>query len=46
MKRKVETNLVDNSNLANLTHLDITDFFEDIEGKSDHLISDGNGHIN
>lgn len=28
-KRKFEINLVDNSNLVDLTHLDVFDFFED-----------------
>ena len=33
-------------NKMDITHLDVSDFFEDANGKIDHLISDGNVHTN
>lgn len=45
-KRNIENNLVNNSDYFDLTHLDVSDFFEDKEGKIDHLIGDGNIHNN
>ena len=33
-------------NKVDITHLDISDFFEDANGKIDHLIGDGNVHTN
>lgn len=40
----IENNLVNNSDSVDLTHLDVSDFFKDTEGKIDHLIGDGNIH--
>ena len=45
-KEKIETNLIDSDDPVDITHLDISDFFEDPTGKIDHLIGDGNVHIN
>ena len=33
-------------NKVDITHLDVFDFFEDANGKIDHLIDDGNVHTN
>ena len=33
-------------NKVDITHLDVSDFFEDANGKIDHLIGDGNVHTN
>ena len=47
-----ETNFVDHNNFldsfdgVDVTHLDISDFFEDPTGKIDHLIGDRNVIIN
>ena len=45
-KRKIKTNLVNNLNLVDLIHLDVSDFFEGIQRKNGHIVSDGNIHIN
>ena len=44
-KRKIKTNLIDSSYPTDLIHLDVSDLFEETVEK-DHLISDGNIHIN
>ena len=46
VKEKIETNLIDGDDLVDITHLDVSDFFEDPNDKIDHLIGDGNVHIN
>ena len=33
-------------NGVDITHLDVSNFFEDTNGKIDHLIGDGNIHTN
>jgi hypothetical protein len=33
-------------NKVDITHVDVSDFFEDANGKIDHLIGDGNVHAN
>ena len=45
-KDKIETNLIDGDDPVDITHLDVLDFFEDTNGKIDHLIGDGDVHIN
>ena len=45
-KEKIEANLIDGDDPVDITHLDVLDFFEDLNGKIDHLIGDGNVHIN
>ena len=45
-KRKIETNLVDNSNPEDLAHLDVFYFFQNTEWKNNHYIGDENIHIN
>ena len=45
-KEKLETNLIDGDDPVNINHLDVSNFFEDPNGKFDHLISDENVHIN
>nr|XP_023919902.1 uncharacterized protein LOC112031443 [Quercus suber] len=54
----IETNFVDHDDLedpmnylelpngVDMTHLDVSDFFEDVDGKFDNLIGDGNVHTN
>ena len=54
----IETNFVDHNDLedpmnyldlpnrVDMTHLDVSNFFEDVNGKFDNLISDGNVHTN
>lgn len=44
--KKVETNFIDHNDPVDITHLDVSDFFEEPNGKIDHLIGDGNVHIN
>lgn len=44
--RLIKTNLIHNSNPTDLTHLDVSNFFENTDGKNDHLIGDENIHIN
>ena len=36
----------DTPNGMDITHLDVSDFFEDPNGKIDHLIDDGDVHTN
>ena len=45
-KDKIETNLINGDDSVDITHLDVFDFFEDPNGKIDHLIGDGNADIN
>ena len=45
-KEKIETNLINGDNPVDITHLDVSYFFEDPNGKIDQLIGDGNVHIN
>ena len=45
-KDKIETNLIDGDDPVDITHLDVSNFFEDPNGKIDHLLGDGNVHIN
>ena len=54
----IETNFVDHNdpedpmnylNLPNgmdMTHLDVSDFFKDVDGNFDNLVGDGNVHTN
>ena len=35
-------NFIDSDDPMDLTHLDVSDFFENFNGKIDHLIGDGN----
>ena len=35
-------NFIDSDGQVDLTHLDVSDFFENLNGKIDHLIGDGN----
>ena len=39
--KEIETNFIDHENPIDITHLDVSDFFEDPKGKIDHLIGDG-----
>ena len=39
---QIDDNFIDNDGVILLTHFDISDFFEDLSGKIDHLISDNN----
>ena len=41
-RKEVEMNFIDGDDLVDLTHLDVSNFFEDPNGKIDHLIGDGN----
>ncbi|KAL4650192.1 hypothetical protein ACB092_01G069300 [Castanea dentata] len=57
-RKRIETDFVDHndpedpmnsldlSNGVDMTHLDISDFFEDVDGKFDNLIGDENFHTN
>ena len=45
-KEKIETNLINGDDPVDITHLDVSDFFEDPTSKIEHLIGDGNVHIN
>jgi hypothetical protein len=36
----------DTPNGVDITHLDVSDFFDDPNGKIDHLIGDGDVHTN
>ena len=40
--KKVEMNFIDSDGQADLTHLDVSDFFENPNEKIDHLIGDEN----
>ena len=46
LKEKIETNLIDGDDPVDITHLNVSDFFEDPNGKIDHLIGVGNVLIN
>ena len=39
---EVEMNFIDSDGQVDLTHLDVSNFFENPNGKIDHLIGDGN----
>ena len=39
-------NYLDLPNGVDMTHLDVSNFFEDVDGKFDNLIGDGNIHTN
>ena len=41
-ENEVELNFIDSDGLMDLTHLDVSDFFENPNGKIDHLIGDKN----
>ena len=41
----VETNLIEHPNQINSTYLDCSDFFADPSGNIEHLIGDGNVHL-
>ena len=40
--KEVEMNFIDSGGQVDLTHLDVSEFFENPKGKIDHLIGDGN----
>ena len=40
--KEVEMNFIDSDGQVDLTHLDVSDFFENPNGKIDNLIGDGN----
>ena len=40
--KEVEINFINSDGLVDLTHLDVSNFFENPNGKIDHLIGDGN----
>ena len=40
--KEVEMNFINSNGQVDLTHLDVSDFFENPNGKIDHLIGDGN----
>ena len=55
--KRIETNFVDHNDLedpmdldlpygVDMNHLDVSDFFEDVDGKFNNLIGDGNVHTN
>ena len=39
---EVEMNFIDSDGLVDLTHLDVSDFFENPNGEIDHIIGDEN----
>ena len=41
-EKKVEMNFIDSDGSVDLTHLDVSNFFENPNGKIDYLIGDGN----
>ena len=41
-RKEVEMNFIDSDGQVDLTHLDVSDFFENSNGKIDHLIGDEN----
>ena len=45
-KRKIKTNLFDDSDPNDLTRLDVSNFFKGTRGKIYHLIADGNVYTN
>ena len=40
--KEVKMNFIDSDGPVDLTHLDVSDFFENPNGKINHLIGDGN----
>ncbi|XP_059669041.1 uncharacterized protein LOC132314163 [Cornus florida] len=44
--KEIEMNFVDDDLTTDITHFDVSDFFADTSGSSDHLIGDGNVHTN
>ena len=40
--KEVEMNFIDSDGQVVLTHLDVSNFFENLNGKINHLIGDGN----
>ena len=40
--KEVEMNVIDSDSQVDLTHLNVSDFFENPNGKIDHLIGDEN----
>ena len=44
--KNVEINFINDPDPEDITHLDIFDFFEGSDGKINHLIDDGNIHLN
>ena len=40
--KEVEMNFIDSDGQVVLTHLDVSNFIENLNGKIDHLIGDGN----
>ena len=40
--KEVKMNFIDSDDPVDLTHLDVSDFSENLNGKIDHLIGDGN----
>ncbi|XP_059664071.1 uncharacterized protein LOC132309817 [Cornus florida] len=44
--KEIEMNFVDDDLTTDITHFDVSDFFADTSGNSDHLIGDGNIHTN
>ena len=40
--KEVEMNFIDSDDLVDLTHLNVSNIFENPNGKIDHLIGDGN----
>ena len=40
--KEVEMNFIDNDGTVDLTHLNVSNFFENPNGKIGHLIGDGN----
>ena len=41
-RKEVEMTFIDSDGLVDLTHLDVSNFFENPNRKIDHLIGDGN----
>ncbi|XP_059658745.1 uncharacterized protein LOC132305076 [Cornus florida] len=44
--KEIEMNFVDDDLTTDITHFDVSDFFADTSGNSDHLIGDGNVQTN
>ena len=40
--KEIEMNFIDSDGSVDLTHLDVSNFFENPNGKIDYLIGDGN----
>ena len=41
-RKEIETNFIDSDGQVDLSHLDVSNFFENPNEKIDHLIGDGN----